>query len=151
LRGVVVVCVLDKTLDIVSITAELFSDVRKTKVRRSRFLIRAVPLATTCYGDAESLVGIAKPLVDEAFETLREPVKWAVSLTRRNSGMQRQQVVDVFGGLVPNVHTVSLSEPEMVIVVEAMRGIIGVSVMKAATKVACSDFNLRRLQDEVCK
>ncbi|CAM9584016.1 unnamed protein product [Discosporangium mesarthrocarpum] len=69
-KGVIAVCVMDPDIDIVPLVSSMFSDIRRTKEKKSRFLQRVTPLPKTCYAELEVLKNAARGLIASAFPSV---------------------------------------------------------------------------------
>lgn len=62
-KGVVMVCVMDPSIDILAIVDSIFARIRTTGKRRSRFLERVTPMQMTAYSELEAFKTAVKPTV----------------------------------------------------------------------------------------
>ncbi len=115
----------------------IFGLVWAVKKRISRFIIRISPLNRTCYGDLGEIVKLAKvgsyntalphrasdwffcsfvindvttlqTVMEPAFSPLEEPTTWSIHLNRRNSGANRNDIIDGVAELVGKKHKVCM-------------------------------------------
>jgi hypothetical protein len=56
----------------------------------------------------------------------------------------------MLGGLVPPQHTVSLADPDVVVLVEAVKCIAGISIVRDYRAHGYGGFHLRSLQETHC-
>lgn len=152
LRGVVIVCAMDPSVDVLALVTGMYADIKQSRSRRCRHLVRVVPLVATCHGDAATLQEAAAAVIKPAFSNAGSTsIKWAANVTRRSTGLARDKIIDIVAAFVPGVHTVSLTQPDTIVLVEALKGLIGVTVVQADIFHACADFNMRRAQDANCE
>ncbi|CAM9298210.1 unnamed protein product, partial [Choristocarpus tenellus] len=212
-KGVIAICVMRSEIDIVVLVASIFSDIRRTKERKSRFLQRVIPLHVTSYAEVESLKCAAKPLVESAFRPVRnnggilsqqttmpmsaknatiieesgsvdgddkgsmgrergdvesggssEPmvggeimnegecskgITFRVDVNKRNSSLKRTDLITALVAFVGKGHQVDLKNAEVVIMVEAVRSMVGISILKDYMENC--EYNMHKLQDLTCK
>lgn len=100
----------------------------------SRHTLRIVPVEKVCFAAVEDVVKAAKPLIDEAFpahcEEGKEKTFAVVFNSRANSTLRRSELVPEIANLVPEPHKVELGKPELVVLVEAVKGVATVAVVK---------------------
>ena len=100
----------------------------------SRHTLRIVPVEKVCFAAVEDVVKAAKPLIDEAFpadcEEGKEKTFAVVFNSRANSTLRRSELVPEIANLVPEPHKVELSKPQLVVLVEAVKGVATVAVVK---------------------
>lgn len=65
-KGVTMVCVVDKRVDVVKLVDNIFSEIRATHKRYTRFLQRIIPLAITSYAEVEDFKRAAKDMISKA-------------------------------------------------------------------------------------
>ena len=115
---------------------------------RLRACSRVVPLQTTCYADAPSIVRAARPVLEEAFGPDVAPGSFAVHVARRyNDSVSRMDVITPLAELVHELnakHTVDLEHPLRVIVVEVVGAVAGIAVLERFNEL--SKYNVRVLQ-----
>ncbi|CAM9229393.1 unnamed protein product, partial [Phaeothamnion confervicola] len=69
-RGVVAACVLDAGIDVSRLLSAAFVEIRRTRQRQCRFLVRLSPMTATCYAALEDVVRTAGPLLVAALPPL---------------------------------------------------------------------------------
>ena len=73
-KGVIMVCVMDPTLDVLLLVDALFAEIRETGKRRSRFLERVTPIQVTSFSEIESFKAAVQPIVFSALPPVAEGV-----------------------------------------------------------------------------
>ncbi|CAN0071116.1 unnamed protein product [Laminaria digitata] len=255
-RGVVMVCVMDPNIDVLTLVDAVFEGIRATRKRRCRFLERVTPLQVTAFSELEAFKSAAEPVVyaalprvaegvppigDEAGGKVAPPVKanantaaaaaaaaaaanvanaasagkseseaevspptkeqasgeegqtaaaaaaagagetittaaadaaggegggetgevvaakkktcdkrwkFRVDVRRRNSGLKRLDLINAVADSVGKGHSVSMSSPEVTIAIEAVKSVVGASVL---FKYSLNhEYSISRLQDAVC-
>jgi tRNA(Ser,Leu) C12 N-acetylase TAN1 len=84
-------------------------------------------MQTTCYATLEEIVLAATPLVESYF-TLKKNLKFAIVFKKRHSEVAREETVEALANIVGAVnsagecgHTVSLKEPDVVLMIEIFK------------------------------
>eukprot|EP00240_Pyramimonas_obovata_P006446 CAMPEP_0118927966 /NCGR_PEP_ID=MMETSP1169-20130426/5335_1 /TAXON_ID=36882 /ORGANISM="Pyramimonas obovata, Strain CCMP722" /LENGTH=314 /DNA_ID=CAMNT_0006869849 /DNA_START=106 /DNA_END=1050 /DNA_ORIENTATION=- len=93
----------------------LVQDVKETKEKKCRFLMRILPVANTCFPSKDLIEKNVKSLVDEHFPTEEgvTPVKFSVVLeVRAFNSIPKNEIIDLVAQMVPKPHKVDLSNPE---------------------------------------
>ena len=112
----------------------MLTNTRDTGEPVSRHTLRIVPVEKVCYAAVEDVVKAAKPLIDEAFpadcEKGKEKTFAVVFNSRANSSLRRSELVPALAALVPEPHKVELGKPEIVVLVEACKGVATVALVK---------------------
>ncbi|CAM9456136.1 unnamed protein product, partial [Sphacelaria rigidula] len=73
-KGVIMVCVMDRKIDVIRLVDAMFDNIRTTRKRRTRFLERVTPMAITAYANFESLKEAAKKMVGDALPPVADDV-----------------------------------------------------------------------------
>lgn len=153
LRGIIVICVMDRDVDILVLVRYICAQITEKRERRSRFIVRLSPLTHTCYSDLANMTETATPLVTEAFANLTAAgisVRWAVHLNRRSTGLPRNETLTMIADLVSGKHTVDLKDPDVVVLIDTCKCVAGISLLADFKTTGYSDFHIRSLQDRVC-
>ncbi|CAM9496913.1 unnamed protein product [Ectocarpus fasciculatus] len=74
--------------------------------------------------------------------------KFRADIRRRNSGLKRLDLINAAVGSVGVGHSVNMASPEVTIVVEAVKSVVGVSVLFNYARN--HEYSISRLQDAVC-
>ncbi|CAM9138930.1 unnamed protein product [Ectocarpus sp. 12 AP-2014] len=74
--------------------------------------------------------------------------KFRADIRRRNSGLKRLDLINAAVGSVGVGHSVNMTSPEVTIVVEAVKSVVGVSVLFNYARN--HEYSISRLQDAVC-
>jgi tRNA acetyltransferase TAN1 len=151
-KGVVTLKVNDKTIDVVALVRALFDGVRSERAATGRFLHRIVPIQTCCYADLEDIKKAAAPMLARAFGSAAPARRWALRLrTRLHSVLKRDEVINTFGAIIDSLdpkqrHTVDLGTPEVIIVVEVIKMVCGISVVHDPDAFE-ANFNFSAMKD----
>eukprot|EP00904_Undaria_pinnatifida_P010473 jgi/Undpi1/6556/HiC_scaffold_20.g09035.m1 len=74
--------------------------------------------------------------------------KFRVDVRRRNSGLKRLDLINAVADSVGKGHTVSMSSPDVTIAIEAVKSVVGASVL--FNYALNHEYSISRLQDAVC-
>ena len=96
-----------------------------------RFAHRVLPVESICFASVDDIVKAASPLIAAAFPA-SPPLTFAVQLELRSCDglkLDRKAAVDALAALVPAPHTVDLSNPDRVIMVQVIKNAAAVAVL----------------------
>ena len=102
-----------------------------------------LPVESVCFASVDDIVKAASPLVAAAFPA-SPPLKFAVQLELRSCNglkLDRKAAVDALAALVPAPHTVDLSNPDRVIMVQVIKSAAAIAVL--SDYYALCKYNLR--------
>eukprot|EP00003_Mantamonas_plastica_P001927 TRINITY_DN1139_c0_g1_i2.p1 TRINITY_DN1139_c0_g1~~TRINITY_DN1139_c0_g1_i2.p1 ORF type:complete len:244 (+),score=99.66 TRINITY_DN1139_c0_g1_i2:1051-1782(+) len=157
-RGVLMLKVNDKRVVPAEFLTRMFQAVQEAKEQRTRFVVRISPLQKTAMANMDGVKSLCEDLVkpyftiDESEESIyknaRKPVKFAVVIKNRSSGLDRMTVIDEVAKCVEEAdsrHTVDLGNPDVAIVVEIFRASMGIGIVPDYGKLF--KLNFRTLQN----
>lgn len=78
-KGVVMVCIVSKRIDAVKLVDAIFSEIRDTQKRQTRFLQRITPLSATAFAEIESFKVAIRPVISAALPPVAAGVPPATS------------------------------------------------------------------------
>ena len=102
-----------------------------------------LPVETVCFASVDDIVKAAAPLVAASFPA-SPPLKFAVQLELRSCDglkLDRKAAVDALAALVPAPHTVNLSNPDRVVMVQVIKNAAAIAVL--SDYYALCKYNLR--------
>ena len=102
-------------------------------------------MESICFASVEDIVKAAAPLVAAAFPA-SPSLKFAVQLELRSCDglkLDRKAAVDALAALVPAPHTVDLSNPDRVIMVQVIKNAAAIAVV--SDYYGLCKYNLRRV------
>lgn len=115
----------------VELAEKIMGDVKRTKQQQSRFLIRLVPIETTCKAYVKDIEKAIEPLLEKYFRS--QPRTFGIVFNHRNNNsISRDAVIEVIAKKVTGIrldHKVNLKEAELSIVVEVIKGIALLAVV----------------------
>lgn len=91
---------------------------------RVRYIRRIIPVHATARTEIAGIVDAARPLV----ERMGPDHTYKVSVAKRNSSVSSREIIEGIAAEITN--TVSLDNPDVVVQVEVLGGITGVSLIK---------------------
>ncbi|XP_077292770.1 THUMP domain-containing protein 1 homolog [Arctopsyche grandis] len=102
-----------------------------TKIQKSRFLLRLVPIEVTCSVTLTDIINSAGKLFDKHF--LCEPTTFSIVFNRRyNNSVSRDIIIKELADLVTSKncnHKADLTNPKLAIIVEVLKGVCMMSVL----------------------
>lgn len=129
----------------VELAEKIMADIQRTKQQQSRFLIRLVPIEVTCKAYIKDIEKAIEPLLEKYFKD--QPRTFSIVFNHRNnSNIPRDEVIKVVADKVSSVrsdHKVNLSEAELSIIIEVIRGIALLAVVPDFLKY--KKYNLHAL------
>ena len=117
----------------------IFTDLETNKVQKTRHAIRMLPITTTCKAVMKNIEEAAETLFKPYFETeFGIGVKYtSVCKIRNNQNISRMAILPNLGRIIKEMnplHMLCYDEPELVILVEVLRNICCLSVVKGFFK-----------------
>ncbi|KAI8927892.1 hypothetical protein BC831DRAFT_450900 [Entophlyctis helioformis] len=110
-----------------------------------RYTSRVIPLTDTCFANPTDMIALAKRIVAPTFESATPFTYAIVSKARNNDRLKTADIIQIIGEALPpaHPHTVDLVNPDIVIIVEVLRSICGMSVVRDYYRLR--KFNLENL------
>lgn len=128
--------------DIVELVKADLERAKSTNVTFSRHCMRMIPVEVVCFAGVDEIKEAVKPLLERHFTSGKEQT-FAISFERRaNDSVRRTEVIEAIAGLIdqpPN--KVNLSDPDLTIMVEIIKGVACLSVVPDYEKLC--KYNLR--------
>ncbi|KAE9540060.1 hypothetical protein AGLY_005312 [Aphis glycines] len=111
---------------------KILEDLEKTKVQKTKFLLRMLPISVTCKANLVSISSACTNLLPKYFST--EPTTFAIMFNHRyNNSVKRDEVIKELANQVVSFgqHTVDLSGgAKMTIIVEVVKSVCCLSVVR---------------------
>ncbi len=126
----------------------IFSDIHESKVSKSRYIMRLLPVMGTCKCTEEKIKKLAESCLEKYFA---EPIGHSFSVhvkVRNNNSISRKQILPVLVEVIKNLNSANwtdLSNPEYVVNVDIIRTICCLSVLKDFVKFR--KFNIQEVSD----
>lgn len=116
----------------VGLTVRILRDLAETKIQKTRFLLRLLPVETVCRANVEDIKNAAGKLFDKYF-LIGEPKTFSIIVNKRyNNNIDRMGIIRELADIVTfkNVaHKVCLGNPQFTIIVEVIKGLCCLSVV----------------------
>lgn len=132
----------------VELATKIVSDIYITKNQQTKFLIRLVPIEITCKAYVKEIENAFKPLAEKYFT--QEAKTFSVAYNHRNNNnLKRDEVIDIVANVITQIrpdNKVDLKSPELVVMVEVIKGIALLSVIPDYIKY--KKFNLLAISEE---
>lgn len=119
-------CLFIKTTidDVLKLGTDIIRDLAETKVKKTKFTLRLLPIEIVCRANMEDIKNAAGELFDKHF--LKEPSTFAIIFHKRyNQDIKRDDVIKELADLVAMknpLNKVFLDEPQQSIIVEVIKG-----------------------------
>ncbi|KAK2460290.1 hypothetical protein APHAL10511_007679 [Amanita phalloides] len=132
-------------VDPVELVVRHIQNVKETGITRTRFLHRLVPVSDTCVAHPADIQSLCRKVFEPFFaEHGDRKFTYKIELRIRNhTTLPRMTIIQTVAQCVPEGHTVSLTEPELFILVEVFKNTFGVSVLQGY--YALAKFNVMEL------
>lgn len=131
---------------------KIIRDIFDTKQRKTRILLRFIPIDAVCRADLTDITNAAGKLFDKYFLNV-PPKTFAIVVNKRyNNSIDRMKVIKELADIVvfKNIqHKVDLKNAELTVVVEVIRGLCCLAVLPDYIKL--KKFNLAELVGPVEK
>lgn len=128
-------CIFIKTTvpDPLGLGLKIVRDFAKTKVQKTRYLLRLVPVEVVCKANLTDILAAAEPLFEKHFKN-GEAKTFAINYNKRhNKNIDRSEMIDKLADLVSQKnckHSVNLSNPDVSVIVEIIKGLCCLSVVE---------------------
>ncbi|CAI2162167.1 13809_t:CDS:2 [Funneliformis geosporum] len=117
----------------------------------SRFTMRLVPIAQTCYANMNDINRMAEEILKPRFYALKDDqqkIRYAVIPNiRHNHNVDRMELITMIAKLVGDQHIVNLDDPELVIIVDVFKSICGMSILEDYNKL--KKYNIEKIFEEL--
>lgn len=122
--------------DPVSLGYTIVKHIAETKLQKTRFLLRMIPIEVTCGVTITTILEAAGKLFDKYF--LGEPTTFCIVFNRRyNNSVSRDTIIKEFADMVTaknSEHKVDLTNPKLTVIVEVLKGVCMMSVLQDYNK-----------------
>jgi len=120
-------------IDPVRLTVHYLEDVERTGTAKTHAVQRLEPISNTTQASITDICVLAKKLIPPMFQDAEDTSKRfrykIVHKIRNNSKVTKEELIPALANIVPEGHTVSLDDPELVILVTVYKGVSGLSVV----------------------
>lgn len=121
----------------------IIADLATTKVKRTRFTNRIIPIEKVCSAKIDDIMNAAGEIFDKHF--LKEPCTYAINFNHRcNNDFQRDEVIKQLAELInlKNIkNKVDLRNPQKTVIVEIVKGLCLLSVVPDYVKYKKYNLN----------
>lgn len=135
----------------VEIVTTLMESIIESKQQKGRYLLRLVPIETTCKANMDEINKAMSILIDKHFSG--DPKTFAINFNHRNNNqINRDDVIKEIAKAISaknSQHKVDLKNAELTVIVEIIRGICLLSVIPFYVKY--KKYNLLQLFESVTK
>ncbi|XP_003477846.1 THUMP domain-containing protein 1 [Cavia porcellus] len=111
----------------------ILQDVYKTKKKKTRVILRMLPISGTCKAFLEDMKKYAETFLEPWFKAPNKGTFQIVYKSRNNSHMNREEVIKELAGIVGCLNSenkVDLTNPQYTVVVEIIKAVCCLSVVK---------------------
>ncbi|KAM7335282.1 hypothetical protein ACRRTK_005759 [Alexandromys fortis] len=111
----------------------ILQDTYKTKKKKTRVILRMLPISGTCKAFLEDMKKYAETFLEPWFKAPNKGTFQIVYKSRNNSHMNREEVIKELAGIVGSLNSenkVDLTNPEYTVVVEIIKAVCCLSVVK---------------------
>lgn len=135
-------------IDTVELAATIMKDTFETKELKTRFLLRLVPIESTCKAALSDIKETVTTIVHKHFSG--EPKTFSVIYNHRNnSSLNRDEIIKEVAAIVSSKnekHVVNLKNPDLAVILEVIRNVCLMSVVQDYFKYR--KYNLHQLCDK---
>ncbi|KAM6490557.1 hypothetical protein JOM56_013900 [Amanita muscaria] len=132
-------------VDPVELVVRHIKNIQETGVTRTRFIHRLVPVSGSCTANPLQIQSLCCSIF-EPFFAKHGDRKFTYKIeprVRNHTTMDRMTIIQTVAQCIPEGHTVSLTEPEIFILVEVFKSTFGVSIVE--DYYALAKFNVTEL------
>ncbi|XP_004373366.1 THUMP domain-containing protein 1 [Trichechus manatus latirostris] len=111
----------------------ILQDMYKTKKKKTRVILRMLPISGTCKAFIEDMKKYAETFLEPWFKAPNKGTFQIVYKSRNNSHMNREEVIKELAGVVGSLNSenkVDLTNPQYTVVVEIIKAVCCLSVVK---------------------
>ncbi|XP_008059392.1 THUMP domain-containing protein 1 [Carlito syrichta] len=111
----------------------ILQDMYKTKKKKTRVILRMLPISGTCKAFLEDMKKYAETFLEPWFKAPNKGTFQIVYKSRNNSHMNREEVIKELAGIVGSLNSenkVDLTNPQYTVVVEIIKAVCCLSVVK---------------------
>uniref|UniRef100_A0A7N9CXD0 THUMP domain-containing protein 1 n=1 Tax=Macaca fascicularis TaxID=9541 RepID=A0A7N9CXD0_MACFA len=111
----------------------ILQDMYKTKKKKTRVILRMLPISGTCKAFLEDMKKYAQTFLEPWFKTPNKGTFQIVYKSRNNSHVNREEVIRELAGIVCTLNSenkVDLTNPQYTVVVEIIKAVCCLSVVK---------------------
>ncbi|KAF8338395.1 hypothetical protein F5887DRAFT_890142, partial [Amanita rubescens] len=139
-------------VDPVELVVQHIKNVKETGVSRTRFVQRLVPVSDTCAANFADIQSLCRR-VFEPFFAKHDDRKFTYKIEiriRNHTTLDRMSIIQTVAQCIPEGHTVSLTEPEIFILIEVFKASRQFSIVEGYYSLA--KFNVMELanQQKMC-
>uniref|UniRef100_A0A1B0GP11 Uncharacterized protein n=1 Tax=Phlebotomus papatasi TaxID=29031 RepID=A0A1B0GP11_PHLPP len=131
--------------DPVGLGVKIVRDIAETKLQKSRFLLRLIPIEAVCRANVKEISDAVGALCDKYL--LNQPKSFSIIFNKRyNNAISRDDTIKELADIVTSKNPgnrVNLSEPEVSVIVEVIKGLCCVSILPDYLKL--KKYNLVEL------
>jgi tRNA acetyltransferase TAN1 len=135
------------SIDTVQFTKSLLLHLSNSKIKKTRYCSRIIPIHEVCFANVENLKALAKKQINEFLNTKDADTYSILPKARHNTKFNRELIIEALNGLVDMKHKVDLTNPKYSIIVEIVNHVCGVSVVEDYHSM--KRFNLEELVKEI--
>ncbi|OAE24213.1 hypothetical protein AXG93_2752s2300 [Marchantia polymorpha subsp. ruderalis] len=137
-------------------------DAASTKQSKTRHCMRLLPVELTCYASTAEMLKVAEPLIQRHFPADQPSIKARMlrftnaksivvaeilllgsGMPRANTNLKKMDFINAIAKLVPEPHSVDLSNPQKTILVQVVKTACAIGVVQDFKELA--KYNLRQL------
>lgn len=132
---------------------ELMKDFKNNELKRTRHIAKILPITNSCTATISELEKLCDKVLAAHFHTdeaLKQPLKFAVDVTRRNFGtLERLDIIKTVAAKVgqngENKHRVDLKNYDKLVIVECFKKNIGMSVVDKDYLTEFKKYNVQQI------
>lgn len=132
----------------VELATSIVSDIQVTRIQQTKYLIRLVPIETTCKAYIKDIEIAVKTLAIKYF--MKEAKTFSIAYNHRNNNnLNRDEVIKCIADVIYEIrpdNKVDLKLPQVVIVVEIIKGVALLSIIP--NYIQYKKFNLLALSEQ---
>ncbi|XP_068445115.1 THUMP domain-containing protein 1 [Clinocottus analis] len=131
-----VIFIKTKNLECDKLVHRILSDLHATKKKKSRVILRMLPVTGTCKAFQEDMLKYMTTFLEPWFQTPNSGTYQIAFKARNSSHNKRDEIIKAVAGLVGKLNPknkVDLTNPELTIIVEVIKAVCCISVVKDYT------------------
>ena len=108
------------------------------------FVSRLLPVDVVCAPNLTSFESVIVPAISAKFKSFEADVTWKIVLDKHGlTNLTKEKIIDMTQSVIEERHEVSISSPEIVIMIQVCQSMCGVGFLREYEELA--EYNIRRL------
>jgi len=146
-RGTFFMEILSPKINPVSFVHYIFEDIRKTKLQKTRFTCKLIPILNTCVSHYDKISKYSKEIIDPVLNEDKSIKSYVIEYNRRiNTGIERENVMRAINECIKPWNVVDLKNSKYTIIAEIIKTTCFLSIFPNSLNF--QKFNILKLTED---